>query len=406
MIYTVAHRNRLGKTGLLSLLVILALNAGCAVAAKDTDAIHSAAIVIDTHSDFIDRSAADGSALNEDPDDAQTSLHKLEQGEVDAQFFSVFVPPAHKDYGFARRAYEQIDRIHQQVHINAPRIEMAYNAQDIEQAASRGVIAALIGVEGGHAIENRLEHLRNFYRLGVRYMTLTWANTNEWADASGDEAKWTGLNEQGVAVVKEMNRLGMMIDISHVSDETFWDVLDVTQAPVIASHSLARAVMDHPRNMNDEMIKALAANDGVVQVSFYSQYISERFRREFKIAYEKALPQRQALDEKYAADPVQNDLEQWALQKQIEFELTPPSLDDLVAHFEHIIELVGVDHVGLGSDFDGMGAPPAGLEHIGLIKNLSDALIAKGYSAEDMKKILGGNLLRVMRANEEIARKQ
>ncbi|MEM8497587.1 MAG: dipeptidase [Pseudomonadota bacterium] len=406
MIYTLAPRKRLSKTGLPFLLLTLQLLSGCALAVKDTDSTHSAAIVIDTHSDFIDRSAADGSALNEDPDAAQTSLHKLEQGEVDAQFFSVFVPPAHKDYGFARRAYEQIDQIHEQVHINAPRIEMAYSAQDIENAASKGVVAALIGVEGGHAIENRLAHLRNFYRLGVRYMTLTWANTNEWADASGDEAKWSGLNEQGVAVVKEMNRLGMMVDVSHVSDDTFWDVLDVSQAPVIASHSLARGVMDHPRNMNDKMIKALAANDGVVQVSFYSQYISERFHREFKKAYERALPRRQALDEKYANDPVQNDLAQWALQKQIEFELIPPSLDDLVAHFEHIIDLVGVDHVGLGSDFDGMGAPPAGLEHIGLIQNLTDALIAKGHSTEDMKKILGGNLLRVMRANEELARKQ
>lgn len=406
MIYTIARRILLSNAERLPLLLMLALSTGCAIVATETDAIHSTAIVIDTHSDFIDRSAADGSALNEDPDDAQTSLHKLEQGEVDAQFFSVFVPPAHKGYGFARRAYEQIDQIHQQVSINAPRIEMAYSAQDIQQAASRGVVAALIGVEGGHAIENSLQHLRNFYRLGVRYMTLTWNNTNEWADASGDEPKWSGLNEKGVAVVKEMNRLGMMVDISHVSDETFWDVLEVTQAPVIASHSLARSVMNHSRNMDDEMIKALAANGGVVQVSFYSQYVSERFRRDFKIAYEKALPRRQALDKKYADDPVQNDLEQWALQKQIEFELTPPSLDDLVAHFEHIIELVGVDHVGLGSDFDGMGAPPAGLEHIGMIKNLSDALIEKGHSEEDMKKILGGNLLRVMRANEALAQKR
>ena len=367
------------------------------------DRLHKSAIVIDAHSDYLDRSAIDGAGLGEDPPGGQTSVGKLREGQVDAQFFSVFVPPAYERYGYVERTHELIDRLLQQVARFPNQLEFATTADDIERISRSGKSAALMGIEGGHSIQNRLEHLRNYYRLGVRYMTLTWNNTNDWADASGDSARWSGLNDFGIEVVREMNRLGMMIDISHVSDDTFWDVMQHTSKPVIASHSLARSLRDTPRNMSDKMIKAMAENGGVVQVSFYSKHLDQAFADRFDQLKGEAKDQFNTLEKKYRDDPIQLDIAQWSLEKKIENEVSVPSYRKVVDHIDHIVQLVGPDHVGLGSDFDGMGSPPQGLEHIGKIKVITGELVKRGYSDEDTTKILGGNLLRVMRANEREA---
>ena len=368
-----------------------------------TSQIHSQALVIDSHSDFLDRSAIDGSGLADDPPGAQTTLGKLEQGGVDAQFFSIFLPPAFAEYGFARRANELIDRLEREVAASPERIAMADSTTDITQLSADGKIAALMGIEAGHVIENDLDMLEHFYNRRVRYMTLTWSNSNEWADAYGGEARHGGLTDFGAKVVQKMNQLGMMVDISHVSDETFWDVMAIVKSPVIASHSSVRALMGSKRNMSDSMIEAVAKNDGVIQINFYSRYVDAQFNDDYQAARAAANAQFKALEEKYAGNAIELDIQSWSLELALEKQLRPPPASRVVDHIEHIIKLVGVDHVGMGTDFDGMGTPPAGLEHIGKISTVTEELLQRGYSEEDITKVLGGNLLRVMAENERLA---
>lgn len=365
-----------------------------------SERLHAAAIVIDAHSDFLDRSAVDHSRLSDDPEGSQTTLRKLEAGKVDAQFFSVFVPPAYREYGYAGRTLELIDRLLLEVEQNSNRIELATSVADIRRIAAEERVAALMGVEGGHSIENRLEHLRNYYRLGVRYMTLTWNNTNDWADSSGDTPRWSGLNDFGLTVVAEMNRLGMMIDVSHVSDDTFWDVIRSSRSPVIASHSAARALVDSDRNMGDEMIVALAEAGGVIQVTFYSKHLQPTFASRYERAVDEAAATFNRLGEQYIHDPIGLDIAQWSLEREIERSIPPLALSVVVDHIDHIVDLAGIDHVGLGSDFDGMGSAPVGLEHVGMMPAITEELVRRGYDEASIRKILGENLLRVMADNE------
>ena len=365
--------------------------------------IHKNAIVIDTHSDFLDRSAIDGSGLGDDTMGSQTTLRKLREGEVDAQFFSIFIPPAYAQYGFAKRANELIDRLEQEIVEHSDQVEKAVSVEQIHRISQRGKIAALMGIEGGHAIEKNLEKLGEFYQRGVRYMTLTWSNTNEWADSSGDVARWNGLNDFGFQVVKNMNDLGMMIDISHVSEETFWDVMSITRSPVLASHSGVRAVMGNKRNMSDQMIRAVARNGGVIQVTFYARYVDQHFYDQFELAERAAQAQFRQLEQKYAHDPVELDQQQWSLELALEKKIPPPTALKVVDHIDHIVKLVGVDYVGLGSDFDGMGTPPEGLEHVGKLATITQELVKRGYAEADIQKVLGGNLLRVFEENEKNA---
>ena len=389
------------KSFLSAWLMLLTLNTACA----DSDAkrIHEEALVIDTHSDFLFRSDLDGSTLTDEPPLAQTTLGKLEQGGVDAQFFSVWIPPAYKQYGYARKTLELIDDFYREIEKSPERIEVARTVADIKRIAGSGRVAALMGIEGGHSIENRLELLRNYYRLGVRYMTLTWSNNNDWADSSSDVIKWGGLTDFGFAVVEDMNRIGMMIDISHVADSTFWEVMQSTKAPVIASHSSARALNTHKRNMSDEMIVALAKNGGVIQINFYPMFIDQEYHDAVYRKLFEAKPEFATLGTEYLDDQVGLMGPQWELFRKIENTLQPPPLSALIAHIDHVVKLVGPDHVGLGSDFDGVTSLPIGLEHQGKLPVLTEALVAKGYSEEDIKKILGGNLLRVMAEVERVA---
>jgi membrane dipeptidase len=268
-----------------------------------------------------------------------------------------------------------------------------------------------MGIEGGHSIENDMHLLRDYYRLGVRYMTLSWSNTNEWADSSGDidDTKvqhHNGLTDFGKQVVLEMNRLGMMVDISHVADKTFWDAIATTKAPVIASHSSARALTNAPRNMTDEMLQAVAKNGGVVQVNFYSGFVDENYHQASISIGKQAAEAIRVFEEKQKADgkavpytEIDRIEREWAAK------IPRPPLKSLIDHIDHIAKVAGIDHVGLGSDFDGVaGATPAGIDSAADLPKITQALLDRGYSADDIKKILGGNILRVFRQVEAVSR--
>ncbi|MBI4469298.1 MAG: membrane dipeptidase, partial [Acidobacteria bacterium] len=261
----------------------------------------------------------------------------------------------------------------------------------------------LMGIEGGHAIEDSLHALRMFYRLGVRYMTLTHSNTNNWADSSGDEPRHGGLTDFGREVVREMNRLGMLVDISHVSDETFFDVMKISQAPVIASHSSVRTLANHPRNLTDEMLRAMAANGGVVMVNFYSGFIDQAVINAQKARESALKPQLDELSARYRDDA--SKLRE-ARERLLESRPLPrATLPRLVDHIEHVVKVAGVDHVGLGSDFDGVPTTPDGLEDVSKLPDLTYELVRRGYSDADIRKILGENFLRVLARAEEVSKR-
>jgi len=304
-----------------------------------------------------------------------------------------------------------IDSVYEQAAHHPDRMMMAFSSADIERAHHEHKLAALMGIEGGHSIENDMRLLRDFYRLGVRYMTLSWSNTNEWADSSGDiddpkVQHHNGLTDFGKHVVLEMNRLGMMVDISHVADKTFWDAISTTKAPVIASHSSARALVNAPRNMTDDMLKAVAQNGGVVQVNFFNGFDDENFRKalETQSKDQAAAIQKFLDDQKSQGKPV-DYVQVDRIEREWMAKIPRPPLSSLIDHIDHIAKVAGVDHVGLGSDFDGVsGATPQGIDSAADLPKITQALLDRGYSPADIHKILGGNLMRVFRDVERVSR--
>jgi membrane dipeptidase len=372
--------------------------------------VHNSAIVIDTHADTPMRFVDENYDLAGPRGHGYLDLPSIKAGNLGAEFFSIWVDPSYKN-GYAHRALEEIDSVYQQVQKHPADMVMAFTAADIRRARSgpQKKFAALMGLEGGHAIENNLGVLRDFYRLGIRYMTLTWANTNEWADSSGDidnpqVQHHDGLTPFGRQVVAEMNRLGMMVDISHVSDKTFWDVIAIAKAPVIASHSSARVLTNHPRNMTDDMLKAVARNGGVVQVNFASMFVDEKFREAMAAHAAERRAGLKALEEKLKnADEHVRMHERQKFDEEWGARFPRPPLKSLVDHIDHIAKVAGVDHVGLGSDFDGIPSAPEGMDSAADLPKLTEALMARGYSAADCRKILGGNLLRVFEQVERVS---
>ena len=300
-------------------------------------------------------------------------------------------------YNAAKRALDMWDAAFQNIQKYPDKIAVAYTAADAEKIVGSGKIAIFFGVEGGHAIQNDLGLLRVFYQLGVRYMTLTWMNTNDWADASGDTARWGGLNEFGEKVVREMNRLGMIVDISHVSDDTFWDVMRVSKKPVIASHSCCRALANHFRNMSDDMLRALAKNGGVIGINYYAGYLDDKYEPAVDKIMKSAQPELDALEAKYPDHNAQYDREKEKIYDKYRSKYPKVSINRLIEHIDHAVKVAGIDHVGLGSDFDGISAPPAGLEDVTKLPRITQMLLDRGYTDEQIKKILGGNFLRVYR---------
>jgi membrane dipeptidase len=374
--------------------------------------IHDSALVIDTHADTPQRFLDEGFDIGStDPNDiGHISLDKARRGNLGAEFFSIWVEPETNQGHFARHTFDLIDSVYEQAARHPDRMTMAFSTTDIERTHREHKLAALMGIEGGHSIEADIHLLRDYYRLGVRYVTLSWSNTNEWADSSGDinDPKiqhHNGLTDFGKQVVLEMNRLGMMVDISHVADKTFWDAIATTKAPVIASHSSSRALVDAPRNMTDDMLKAVAQNGGVVQVNFFNGFIDENFRK----AEEAQRPDQKAARQKYMAQMKSegkevNYIELDRIEREWIARIPRPPLKSLIDHIDHIAKIAGVDHVGLGSDFDGVsGATPQGIDSAADLPKITQALLDRGYSTEDIHKILGGNLMRVFREVEHVS---
>src|SRR5580700_9599995 len=383
-----------------------------AVSAK-ARAIEDSATVIDTHADTPQRFLDEGFDIGStDPSDVgHISLEKARRGNLGAEFFSIWVDPETNQGHFAQHTFDLIDSVYEQAARHPDRMMMAFSVADIERAHKEHKLAALMGIEGGHSIENDMHLLHDYYRLGVRYMTLSWSNTNEWADSSGDinDSKvqhHNGLTDFGKQVVLEMNRLGMMVDISHVADKTFWDAIATTKAPVIASHSSARALVDAPRNMTDDMLRAVAKNGGVVQVNFYSGFLDQNFRNanEAQVKDQAAAIQ-QYLDSLRAQGKRVSYVEVDRMERAWMAKIPRPPFNVLIDHIDHIAKIAGVDHVGLGSDFDGVsGATPRGMDSAADLPKITQALLDRGYSAEDIRKILGGNVMRVFKEVERVSR--
>jgi len=380
--------------------------------------VHRSSIVIDTHADTPQRVADDNFDFADPLNGGDWNFESAQKGNLGAEFFSIWVDPEANKGHYARRTLVLIDAVKQQVAKHPDKMMFVATPAGIELAHREHKIAALMGIEGGHSIEDSIPLLRQFYALGVRYMTLTWSNSNGWADSSGDINDTNiphtkeGLSELGKDVVYEMNRLGMMVDISHVSDRTFYRTLVISRAPVIASHSGARALCDVPRNMTDDMLRAIAnsggpgSKGGVVQVNFYSGFISQQYRDAQKAMQPEVEKAVQALKDKYKAEGKETpSKEMEALQRKYADRIPKPPLSVLIDHIDHIAKVAGVDHVGLGSDFDGVsGQLPEGLETPAGLPKITEALMQRGYSAEDCRKILGGNLLRVFREVEQVSK--
>ncbi len=375
--------------------------------------IHDSALIIDTHADTPQRFLDEGFDIGStDPNDiGHISLDKARRGNLGAEFFSIWVDPQTNQGNYAKHSFDLIDSVYEQAAHHPDRMMMAFSTADIERAHREHKLAALMGIEGGHSIENDIRLLRDFYRLGVRYMTLSWSNTNEWADSSGDindpkVQHHNGLTDFGKQVVLEMNRLGMMVDISHVADKTFWDAIATTKAPVIASHSSARALVNAPRNMTDDMLKAVAQNGGVVQVNFFNGFDDESFRKalEAESKDQAAAIQKFIDDQKAQGKPV-DYVQVDRIEREWMAKIPRPPLSSLIDHIDHIAKVAGVDHVGLGSDFDGVsGATPQGIDSAADLPKITQALLDRGYSAADIHKILGENLMRVFRDVERVSR--
>jgi membrane dipeptidase len=378
-------------------------------------AIHQSALIVDTHADTPQRFLDENFDLGQNTPvtEGHIDLDKIKQGNLGAEFFSIWVEPEFNGR-YAQRAMDLIDSVYQQAARHPDRMTMAFSADDIARAHDQHKFAALMGIEGGHAIENDMRLLRDFYRVGVRYMTLTWSNTNEWADSSGDIQNpnvkhHNGMTDFGKDVVREMNRLGMIVDISHVSDATFYQALLVSQAPVIASHSSSRELTNQPRNMTDDMLRAMTNNGGVVMVNFYSAFIDENYRK--ASSDPEKIKQRDAEVEAYKkahphpdGSPVTYD-EYAPIEKKWAAQFPRPPLRSLIDHIDHVAKVAGIDHVGLGSDFDGVTSLPEGIDSVADLPKITQALYQRGYTREQILKILGGNFMRVLREVEATARR-
>jgi membrane dipeptidase len=403
------------------LFISIFISYSCLTAAAQNDvavgprarAIHDSAIVVDTHADtpqrFVDDNFDIGST---DPNDVgHISLDKARAGNLGAEFFSIWVDPETNQGHFAKRTLDLIDSVYEQAAHHPDRMMMAFSVADIERAHKQKKLAALMGIEGGHSIENDIRLLHDFYRLGVRYMTLSWSNTNEWADSSGDinnpkVEHHNGLTDFGKQVVLEMNRLGMMVDISHVADKTFWDAIAVSKAPVIASHSSARALVTAPRNMTDDMLRAVAKNGGVVDVNFFSGFDDQPFWdavQSQRAAHQQAIHDQLEKLKAEGKTPTYRDEDR--LEREFMARIPRPPLKVLIDHLDHIAKVAGVDHVGLGSDFDGVsGATPQSMDSAADLPKITQALLDRGYNEKDIHKILGGNVLRVFAEVERVSR--
>jgi membrane dipeptidase len=375
--------------------------------ATDALSIHRRAIIVDMHADTTQRLVDEKVDLEKQLSDGHLDAVRAKAGGLDAQFFSIWVDPDLFSAGgptAVKRADVQIEAVRNLAAKHPETWELATTAEDVKRIAAGGKIAALMGLEGGYAIDNKIENVERYYDLGVRYMSGAWSVSTDWAGSSGDEiGKTRGLTDFGKQVIREMNRLGMMVDVSHLSDKAFWDIVSTSTKPVIATHSGCRAITDVPRNLTDDMIVALGKTGGVVNVIFYPEHIEPGYsEKKKKVDAEiAALVQRASSDEQ--GDAAQKKLARDRVRaREYLTRLPQVFVSRIVDHIDHVVKLVGIDHVGVGSDFDGIQAVPADLSSVADLPNLTKELLRRGYSEADVDKILGGNMLRVM---EETQRK-
>lgn len=366
--------------------------------------LHFSSIVLDTHDDTTQRFFTKDFDLGKRNPTGSIDIPRMREGGLNAIFFSIWIdgrtmgPPA------IQQALDQIDAVQENVRKYSQDLSFARTAADIRRIHGEGKIAVLIGVEGGHMIGNDIRIVRIFRELGVRYMTLSHFYNDEWADSSTDKPAHNGLTEYGKEIVREMNRKGIMVDISHVADKTFYDALAVSKAPLIASHSSCRALCNHPRDMTDQMIKDLAAKGGVIQINYEKSFIDQGYKdASDKLGGVVATLSRIMAACKNDNNCVEGKLAEEEHQAVAEGKLPHVSWERIIDHIDHVVKLAGADHVGLGSDFDGANMPD-GMEDATKLPKITEALMRKGYSDDDIRKILGGNLLRVMEANERVAK--
>jgi membrane dipeptidase len=367
--------------------------------------LHFGSFVVDTHNDVVQRVLA-GEDISTLTKHGQSDLPRFIEGGLRAEMFSIWVPPENTKKSYYDQANEQIDSVVSFATRNPEKVGMAYNEATVEKLYEEGKFVAMLGMEGGHPIDNDLKKLQHFYDRGVRYMTLTWNNSTDWATSASDESDTSkhlahkGLTKFGREVVRKMNEMGMMVDVSHVGEQTFWDVIKTSTKPVIASHSSAWALCHHRRNLKDNQLKAVAKNGGVVFVNFAPWFIDGTFGKKES----EMLAQNKARVDSFKTtlkgiDPFMVDMYVAEFLKP-EYDKILPPLSKLIDHFDYIAKLIGTDHVGIGSDFDGITVCEKDMDDVSFLPNITRELLKRGYSDDDVKKILGENFLRVLKANE------
>jgi membrane dipeptidase len=392
------------SVGILAVLLLTRSSSGDALSDR-ARRLHFSSIVLDTHDDTTQRFFSRNFDLGKRNPDGHVDIPRMREGGMNAIFFSIWIdgritgPPA------VQKALDQIDAVHENVRQYSKDLVFCRTAEQVRRAHRQGKIAVLMGVEGGHMIGNDIRVLRMFGDLGVRYLTLTHFYNDEWADSSTDTPAHNGLTDFGKEVVREMNRRGILVDISHVSDKTFYDALEVSKAPLIASHSSCRAISSHPRNMTDQMIKDLAAKGGVIQINYEKSFLDQAYKDAFDKAAGGVVAALSQAIKPCNGDPecVSKAREKLERELMAKANLPPVSWEKIIEHIDHVVKLVGPDHVGLGSDFDG-ASMPEGMDDCSKLPKITEALLRKGYPEEDIRKILGGNLLRVMDQAESVSR--
>jgi membrane dipeptidase len=365
--------------------------------------LHFRSTVVDTHNDILTTAISKGYSFDQDlTGKTHSDLARMLAGGIDVQFFSVWCDGSYGPGKAFAHANRQIDTLLATIQRNPSKIALTTSPSQLKANLRKGKISALIGVEGGHMIEDNLDYLDSLYRRGVRYMTLTWNNSTSWATSAmlesskGDSLKQKGLTEFGKQVVRRMNELGMIVDVSHVGEQTFWDAINTSTKPVIASHSCAHAICPVFRNLKDDQVKAIARNGGVIHLNFFSGFVDSSFMRRNQEFMEKHKAERDSLL-KTVTDPY--FAEDYLFQKYAaEVKALRPPLSMLLDHLDYIVKLVGVDHVGLGSDFDGISSAPQQLDDVTAFPVITEELIKRGYSKKDIRKILGENFIRVWKA--------
>ncbi len=397
------HRRQISIALLLLLLIMPTVSSAQSVS-DQAKKLQSTSIVIDTHDDTTQRLLDPKFDLSIRHNDGNIDIPRMKEGGLSAIFFSIWIPSKILGPEAVKKALDQIDAVRETVRKNPNDLMLATSAADIREAKKQHKIAVLMGVEGGHMMGNDLSVLRTFAALGVRYMTLTHMDNNEWADSSTDKPAHNGLTDFGKDVIREMNRLGIIVDIAHVSDKTFYDALETSKAPVFSSHSSCRAICQAPRNMTDDMIRDLAKHGGVIQINYHVGFLSQEFRD-----FEKAHPEAEKeINEEVKKRCGDNEACRLTTGDQVVRDFMQagklPKVDwtVIVDHIDHAVKIAGADHVGLGSDFDG-AVMPLGMQDVTHIPQITDALLKKGYSESDIRKILGENTLRVLAEAERVS---